>query len=194
MMKNVGFVLVASFLMLTTVHAQTSAKVKVNVELNPFQSIEIGSGAGTDGPISAGYDDEVTLRYVNSDDYKLGVEKTIAKQLKVTSIGSGFRIKATLSENGQFSKLYGNGDSKVNADQLLQIAVGGKTSINAAAQMDLGSFGASIGAEASVLDEELDVRYIGKPITSPTLLKQLLNNKDSQALYSIDVLYSISAN
>ena len=52
-MKKITFFAVAIVGSVTAANAQSQsqAKVKVNVELNPFQSIEIGSGAGQDGPL-----------------------------------------------------------------------------------------------------------------------------------------------
>lgn len=195
-MKNLFLVITALILTVGVSHAQTTpnhAKVKVNIELNPFQTIEIGSGAGTNGAITTGYGDELTLEYKSADDYKKGVEKNVLKQLKVTSVGSGYKILATLSDNAQFNKVNGSGDAKVDASQLLKIAVGNKSSMDAAASMDLGSFGTTSGAESSVFDQELDVKYTGKAITDVNLLKKVLNDK-TQAKYSIDVVYTIAAN
>ncbi|MGV6944830.1 hypothetical protein [Sphingobacterium kyonggiense] len=195
-MKNLFLVIAALILTVGVSHAQTTpnqAKVKVNIELNPFQTIEIGSGAGANGAITTGYGDELTLEYKSADDYKNGVEKNVLKQLKVTSVGSGYKILATLSDNAQFNKVNGSGDAKVDANQLLKIAVGNKSSMDAAASMDLGSFGTTSGAESSVFDQELDVKYTGKAITDVNLLKKVLNDK-TQAKYSIDVVYTIAAN
>ncbi|MEI5983494.1 hypothetical protein VJ786_01130 [Sphingobacterium sp. PU5-4] len=179
------------------VNAQTtsgSAKVKVNVILNPFQTISIGSGAGQDGPVSSGYDDEVTLEYKNTQDYNNGVEKNVLRQLKVSSVGSGYQVNATLSDGAKLKKAQGSGEDLVDASQVLKIAVGNKQTLDAAANMSWGPFGSSSGAESSVLDQEIDVKYIGKPITNADLLRKMLNNKESIAKYSVDVVYTIAAN
>ncbi|WP_159730337.1 hypothetical protein [Sphingobacterium sp. 18053] len=193
-MKKIIFFAAAIIGSVTAVNAQSQAKVKVNVELNPFQSIEIGSGAGSEGQPTSGYDDEVTLKYEKASDYTNGVSKSITKQLKVSSVGSGYKIKATLSSNGQFNKVAGNGVNSYDAKKLVEIQVGGMsapTDVN----MEFGPFGSTSTAESSVLNKELDVKYIGKPLNEATV-KELLGNggKDTKAKYTIDVVYTIAAN
>lgn len=200
-MKKIIFFAAAIIGSVTAVNAQSQsqsqAKVKVNVELKPFQSIEIGSGAGAGNEgevITSGYDDEVTLKYQDVNDYTKGVEKTVAKQLKVSSVGSGYKVKATLSSNGQFNKVAGNGVNSYDAKKLVEIQVGGMsapTDVN----MEFGPFGSTSTAESSVLNKELDVKYIGKPLNEATV-KELLGNggKDTKAKYTIDVVYTIAAN
>lgn len=196
-MKNLFFAITPLLLVVSTVRAQSTsdnaAVVKVNIELAPFQTIQIGSGAGSNGAVTSGYGDELTLEYKSVEDYKNGVEKNVLKQLKVTSVGSGYKILATLSDDAQFYQEYGSGDAKVDANQLLKISVGNKSSLDAETHMELGSFGATSGAESSVFDQELDVKYSGKPITDPVLLKKVLNDK-TKAKYTIDVIYTIAAN
>lgn len=195
-MKKIIFFAVAIIGSVTAVNAQSQsqAKVKVNVELNPFQSIEIGSGAGHDGPVTSGYDDEVTLRYEKAADYTKGVDKTIAKQLKVSSVGSGYKIKANLLANGQFKKESGNGVGTYDAKDLIEIQVGGM-SATTDVNMEFGPFGSTSTAESSVLNKELDVKYIGKPLDEAAVKKLLGNGgKDAKAKYTIDVVYTIAAN
>ncbi len=195
-MKKITFFAVAIVGSVTAANAQSQsqAKVKVNVELNPFQSIEIGSGAGQDGPVTSGYDDGVTLKYEKAADYTNGVSKSIAKQLKVSSVGSGYKVKATLLTNGQFNKVAGNGANTYDAKKLIEIQVDGKTA-STDVNMEFGPFGSTSTAEASVLNKELDVKYIGKPLNEATV-KELLGNggKDTKAKYTIDVVYTIAAN
>ncbi|MDR2273409.1 MAG: hypothetical protein LBF27_21050 [Sphingobacterium sp.] len=195
-MKKIIFFAAAIIGSVTAVNAQSQsqAKVKVNVELNPFQSIEIGSGAGHDGPVTSGYDDEVTLKYEKAADYTKGVDKTIAKQLKVSSVGSGYKIKANLLANGQFKKESGNGVGAYDAKDLIEIQVGGM-SATTDVNMEFGPFGNTSTAESSVLNKELDVKYIGKPLDEAAVKKLLGNGgKDAKAKYTIDVVYTIAAN
>ncbi|WP_336834244.1 hypothetical protein [Sphingobacterium siyangense] len=172
--------------------AHSSAKVKVNVVLNPFQSIEIGKGE------TGANLDEVTLEYKNAADYKNGVEKVVPKQLKVSSVGSGFRVKAELRYNGvataSLNKVTGNGINTVDANQLLAITVGNSAKMDVAQNMDFGPVGSS-DAQSSVLDKELDVKYSGKSMDE-TMVKKLLGNsgKDTGATYTVDVIYTIAAN
>lgn len=195
-MKKIIFFAAAIIGSVTAVNAQSQsqAKVRVNVELNPFQSIEIGSGAGQDGKVTEGYDDEVTLKYEKAADYTNGVNKLITKQLKVSSVGSGYKIKANLLANGQFKKESGNGLGTYDAKKLIEIQVDGK-SASTDVNMEFGPFGNTSTAESSVLNKELDVKYIGKPLNEATV-KELLGNggKDTKAKYTIDVVYTIAAN
>lgn len=196
-MKKLILAAVALVITFSVAQAQTNTsgvKVKVNVELNPFQSIEIGSGV-VPGAAPAGYDDAVTLRYKTAADYKHGVDTLVQRQLKVSSVGSGYRVKAALSSGGKFIKELGNGQADYDASQLLEIAVGGKASQTAAANLDFGPFGQTSDAGSSVLDQELDVKYIGKPLNEDTVKKLLGNGgKDSKAVYTVDVVYTIAAN
>ena len=193
-MKKIIFFAAAIIGSVTAANAQSQAKVKVNVELNPFQSIEIGSGAKQDGQVTAGYDDEVTLKYQTASDYTNGVERMVTKQLKVSSVGSGYKIKATLSANGQFKKEAGNGVNNYDAKKLVEIQVAGQ-SVSTDPNMEFGPFGSTSTAESSVLNKELDVKYIGKSLNEATV-KELLGNggKDTKAKYTIDVVYTIAAN
>ncbi|WP_336830687.1 hypothetical protein [Sphingobacterium multivorum] len=191
-------ILIASVLLGTfgAVKAQSSAKVKVNVVLNPFQSIEIGKGESNGQVVNL---DEVTLEYKNAADYKNGVEKVIPNQLKVSSVGSGFRIKAEMRYNGvatsNLTRVAGNGETTVNANDLLAITVGNSAKMDASTNMDFGPVGSSSDAQASVLDKELDVKYSGKSLNE-AMVKKLLGNggKDTAAKYTVDVVYTIAAN
>ena len=200
-MKKIIFFAAAIIGSVTAVNAQSQsqsqAKVKVNVELNPFQSIEIGSGKGSGndgGAVTSGYDDEVTLKYENVNDYTKGVEKNVKNQLKVSSVGSGYKIKATLSSLN-FTKTAGEGATLYDAKKILAIQVDGKTA-GTDVNMEFGPFGANSNAESSVLNKELDVKYIGKPLDETTVKELLGKNGDrnTTAKYTIDVVYTIAAN
>jgi len=195
-MKKIIFFAAAIIGSVTAANAQSQAKVKVNVELKPFQSIEIGSGAGqnNDGKsVTPGYDDEVTLKYQNVADYTNGVEKNVVKQLKVSSVGSGYKVKATLS-SPDFTKTAGGGVGSYDAKELIAIQVDGKA-VTTDKNMEFGPFGTTSTAESSVLNKELDVKYIGKPLNETTVKKLLGNSdKNTTAAYTIDVVYTIAAN
>lgn len=199
-MKKVVLALAVVFAAVVGTQAQTasssSAKVKVNVELNPFQSIEIGTGSNSG--------DEVNLVYNTASDYKTGVSKLVEKQLKVSSVGSGYKVKAALGFNsgnsGKFNKMQGGGVENIDASQLLEIAIGKGGTVSgltagttAAANMEFGPFGATSTGESSVLDQELDVKYFGKKLDEG-MLKNLFGNQKSQAKYTIDVVYTITTN
>ncbi|WP_164111534.1 MULTISPECIES: hypothetical protein [Sphingobacterium] len=203
-MKKVVLALAVAFAAVVGTQAQTasssSVKVKVNVELNPFQSIEIGAG----GTNSGGYGDEVTLVYNTADDYKSGVSKVVEKQLKVSSVGSGYKVQATLGFNsgnsGKFNKLQGGGVENIDAAQLLEIAIGKSGSVSglttgttATAGMEFGGFSSTSTGESSVLDQELDVKYFGKKLDEG-MLRTLFGDQKDQAKYTIDVVYTIATN
>ncbi len=204
-MKKVVLALAVVFATVVGANAQEaskSAKVKVNVVLNPFQSIEIGTPGSTNP--GAGYGDEVTLTYNTVNDYKNGVSQLVNKQLKVSSVGSGYRVSAALGFNGgstgAFKKIQGGGAENVDASQLLEIAIGKTGTLNgltagkqASANMDFGPMGTTSTGESSVLDEFLDVKYFGKKLDG-TAVSALFGNQKTQVKYSIDVVYTIAVN
>ncbi len=191
-MKNTILAIVFVAVSVLGAKAQSSANVKVNVVLNPTLSISLGSGANN----GSAYD-EVTLEYKSAQDYTNGVDTLVAKQLKVTSIGSGYRVKAALSNGGQFTKSAGLGIESIDASQLLQIGLGNAANAKtAAATMDFDNVGGDSNASSSVLNKELDVYYRAKDLNEGEI-KQLLGNnatKNSTATYTVDVVYTIAAN
>src|SRR5690606_8809837 len=143
----------------------TPVKVKVNVNLNAFQSIEIGSGAT--GGIGE-YGDVVTLDYKNAEDYRTGVSKNVAKQLKVSSVGSGYSVKAKLV-NANLERDGSDGAATIPASDILEVAIGkGFTDATPSSGSVLNTTGTAFDfagtGSSSVLDEELDVKYFGKKI------------------------------
>lgn len=191
-----------AFVSVTGLKAQdaNSVKVKVNVELKPFQSIEIGTG----GKPAGGYGDEVTLRYATLADYKNGVSVERANQLKVSSVGSGYKVNAALSfagaGAGNFKKELGGGVDQVAASELLEIAIGktgtltgASNGTTAAATLQFGPFGSTSDGASSVLDEQLDVKYFGKPLNED-MVRKLFGNQKTEAKYTIDVVYTIATN
>ncbi|MFZ4262865.1 hypothetical protein ACFRAE_12530 [Sphingobacterium sp. HJSM2_6] len=191
-MKKLVLTLVVGIATLVYAHAQNvnnEVKVKVNLELNPFQSITIGSGATPNG----NYGDQVTLRYSNAEDYRNGVEQTVLNQLLVSSVGSGFNISATFKSSGNATTTFipgtNAGTEPINIADILDIKVdnlsGNGTPLNY--RFD----GAT--PVSSIIDRSLAVKYIGKAITSQTMLGKLFAS-NSQANYSVDVIYTIAAN
>jgi hypothetical protein len=182
----------------TVSNAQTAnpVKVKVNVNLNSFQSIEIGSGATPGG----GYGDEVTLEYKTAEDYRNGVSKLVAKQLKVTSIGSGYKIKASLSDLADaptdYLKRNGSaGVATIKASDILKIQVGAGAVKDAIQNIPEWTFSDQTSSgQSSVLDQELDVKYIGERIDQANL-RDYFNNVGKESIrYSVVVTYSIETN
>ncbi|MBL1410479.1 hypothetical protein [Sphingobacterium faecale] len=198
-MKKVVLALTAVFATVVGVKAQQasqSANVKVNVILTPFQSIEIGTGTGMD---------VVNLEYNKVEDYKEGVSVEVPKQLKVSSVGTGYKIKASLAygtQTGNFGKALGNGEATILASDLLEIAIakngtGFGTAQVADASMTFGSFGTIGDGASSVLDQELDVKYVGKRLDAG-MLGKMFGTSSTQAnptaKYTIDVVYTITTN
>jgi hypothetical protein len=182
----------------TVSNAQTAnpVKVKVNVNLNTLHSIEIGSGATPGG----GYGDEVTLEYNTAEDYRNGVSKLVAKQLKVTSIGSGYKIKASLSDlsNVATENLINNGSAgaaTIKASEILKIQVGAGAVQEAIQNIPEWTFsGQTSSGQSSVLDQELDVKYIGARIDQAHLRSYFDNVGKESISYSVVVTYSIETN
>ncbi|MBD1429751.1 hypothetical protein [Sphingobacterium litopenaei] len=167
-------------------------KVKVNVNLNSFQSIEIGSGATPSGE----YGDIVNLTYADANDYRNGISKNVPNQLKVSSIGSGYKVKAKLSQ-AVLNRTSAEGAQNIQANEILEIQVGknlaGATSgkIVTLSGVEFTDLSASNTGSASVLDEQLDVKYFGKPIPQ-NKLQTYFNNVGNKSLsYTVDVLYEI---
>lgn len=181
----------------TVSNAQTAnpVKVKVNVNLNSFQSIEIGSGAQNS---EAGYGDVVTLTYANAENYRNGVSVLVNNQLKVTSVGSGYKVKANLS-NINLTRTSSSGVETIPANEILQIEVGKNLAgVTSGRTVDVNgpewNLSPVSSGQASVLDEELDVKYFGKPI-SDSQLKAYFNNVGKQAIaYTVDVTYEVVPN
>lgn len=197
-MKKIILSTFALFAAVVITNAQTptpnSVKVKVNVNLNAFQSIEIGSGA-TGG--ESGYGDVVTLNYNNANDYRTGVSKNVAKQLKVSSVGSGYSVKAKLV-NANLERVGSDGVATIAAGDILEVAIGkgftdatpnsGKAITTTGTAFDFAGTGSS-----SVLDEELDVKYFGKPISQDNLRTYFNNVGNKPIAYRVDVIYEITS-
>lgn len=174
---------------------QTSGvKVKVNVNFNKFQSIEIGSGATPNGA----YGDVVNLTYATAEDYRNGVSQYVANQLKVSSVGTGYKVKAKLS-NANLTRVGSNGIATIPASDILQVKVGKGISA-ATSGSTLSTSGhefllsATSDGGSSVLAEELDVKYFGLAIPEAKV-KEYFNNVGKESIaYTVDVTYEVVPN
>lgn len=182
-------VAVTTFIQAQAQSAGGEVKVKVNLELNPFQSISIGTGASSEGD----YGDQVTLRYSSLTDYKEGVRNTVEDQLLVSSVGSGYTISAAFKSGGTITSNFipgtNAGSDPINIADILEIKVGNISSTTTPLSYVFGDNTAS----SSVIDQSLPVTYIGKPITASSALGKLFAS-NAQAKYSVDVVYTIAAN
>lgn len=197
-MKKIILSTFALFAAVIITNAQTptpsSVKVKVNVNLNAFQSIEIGSGAT--GGIGE-YGDVVTLNYNNANDYRTGVSKNVAKQLKVSSVGSGYSVKAKLAKS-TLDRVGSDGVATIAAGDILEVAIGkGFTDATPSSGRVLNTTGTAFDfagtGSSSVLDEELDVKYFGKPISQENLRTYFNNVGNKPIAYTVDVMYEITS-
>lgn len=188
-MKKVILSLVVVVLATIGVKAQDhgSANVKVNLVLNPVLTISLGDGA------TAG-EDVVDLVYASEEDYVEGVTKSVADQLQVTSIGSGYSLSAAVTgyNNGAAGKFDRIGGSEVfDASELLTIKVANGTAVNGAATMSFGDFGDNASA-TSVLAEQHEVTYKGTSFTGKEdLLRDMLAEGNNSVTYSALVVYTV---
>jgi len=173
-----------------------TTKVKLNVILNPVLSIEIGTpGSGA----AEGYADVVNLEYTTAEQYRTGVEKKITGHLKVTSIGSGFKVYASAS-SPNLNRV--GGDNNVMAGDLVSVVVGAGPIKNI---QSLGAKAGKVGSAAeemtaklngtsgSTVNQLLDVTYKSAPLTDALVASLLANNNKGKATYTVDVLYSVIA-
>jgi len=171
---------------------KTSPKILVSLEARAFQSIEVGSNATKTGE----YGDVVSLKYASREDYLKGVKKTVPKQLKVASVGTGYAVDAAWYQDGIFYKTNGNGNTRLPAGDVLQIAMAptGKT-MNAARDVQ-GVMKAVYASSRGTLDQELDVMYAAKPLNEEVFVKMfgLVNPGAQAAKYQTHVQYTIVPN
>lgn len=171
------------------VNAQTpSTKVKLNVVLNPVLAIEIGNSdaANTGETIPSGYDDVVTLEYKNATDYTTGVSKTVDGQLKVTSIGSDFKVYAQTSTNN-LTRVSG-GNETMEGD-LVTIAIGSSAEKNVRDLVSQQDYGTITGKSTTA--KSLDVTYRAAALNDTKLAALLKNNSNNKVTYTTDVIYTV---
>lgn len=171
------------------VNAQTpSTKVKLNVVLNPVLAIEIGNSdaANTGETIPSGYDDVVTLEYKNATDYTTGVSKTVDGQLKVTSIGSDFKVYAQTSTNN-LTRVSG-GNETMEGD-LVTIAIGSSAEKNVRDLVSQQDYGTITGKSTTA--KSLDVTYRAAALNDTKLAALLRNNSNNKVTYTTDVIYTV---
>lgn len=171
------------------VNAQTpSTKVKLNVVLNPVLAIEIGNSdaANTGETIPSGYDDVVTLEYKNATDYTTGVSKTVDGQLKVTSIGSDFKVYAQTSTNNLTRVSDGN---ETMEGDLVTIAIGSSAEKNVRDLVSQQDYGTITGKSTTA--KSLDVTYRAAALNDTKLAALLRNNNNNKVTYTTDVIYTV---
>jgi len=171
------------------VNAQTpSTKVKLNVVLNPVLAIEIGNSdaANTGETIPSGYDDVVTLEYKNATDYTTGVSKTVDGQLKVTSIGSDFKVYAQTSTNNLTRVSDGN---ETMEGDLVTIAIGSSAEKNVRDLVSQQDYGTITGKSTTA--KSLDVTYRAAALNDTKLAALLGNNNNNKVTYTTDVIYTV---
>lgn len=166
----------------------TSTKVKLNVVLNPVLAIEIGNSdaANTGETIPSGYDDVVTLEYKNATDYTTGVSKTVDGQLKVTSIGSDFKVYAQTSTNN-LTRVSG-GNETMEGD-LVTIAIGSSAEKNVRDLVSQQDYGTITGKSTTA--KSLDVTYRAAALNDTKLADLLRNNNNNKVTYTTDVIYTV---
>lgn len=167
--------------------AQTNTKVKLNVVLNPVLAIEIGNkdASNTGETIPTGYEDVVTLEYKTAQDYKNGVAKNVAGQLKVTAIGSDFKVYVKTSSS-HLNRVTGGSENL--AGDLVTVQLNGNTRSvrDMIAQQDMGTI-----TGKSTTAKSLDVTYRSAALDDNVLAKLLKNNNGDKVTYTTDVIYSV---
>lgn len=190
-MKKVILSLVLVAVAIVGVNAQVNGpitKVRLNVVLNPVLAIEIGnpSAPGNGETVPPGYGDLVTLEYKNAADYTNGVSKKVAGQLKVTSIGSDFKVYAQTSAN-HLTRV--SGGNETMEGELVTVAIGNGPAKNVrdmAAQQDFGTI-----TGKSTTAKSLDVTYSAAALNDTKLATLLKNNNNSKVTYTTDVTYTV---
>jgi hypothetical protein len=189
-MKKVILSLAIVAVAIVGVKAQTSggsAKVKLNVILNPVLSIEIGNKSGDVDPSGniGDANDVVNLEYKTAEDYQKGVQKTVNGQLKVTSIGSNFKLFAQTSDNN-LKRVEGGNETL--AGDLVTIAINGKEKNvrDLVSQQDYGTIDGK-----STTAKELDVTYHSGILDDAKLENLLRNNNKDKVVYTTNVVYSV---
>ena len=196
------------------VQAQTTTTTpttttKVNVVLNPAFSIEVDNSTldqTADGLAEA---QAVNLVYRTASDYATGVKKNVNNHLKVTSVGTGYKIFAT-ADSRNLKKSSGAGDAEMDGD-IVTVKVGGQgngvsiaTLNGKAGAVNSGKNGTSATGEvvyalgnsnssASVVGQGLAVEYAARALTTAEVKKFLGENNQTGSRYTVNVTYSIIA-
>lgn len=191
-MKKVILSLVLVAVAIVGVNAQVNGpitKVRLNVVLNPVLAIEIDnpSAPGNGETVPPGYGDLVTLEYKNAADYTNGVSKTVAGQLKVTSIGSDFKMYAQTSANHLTRD--GSGGNETMDGDLVTIAIGNSEAKKVSALANPQDFGKITGKSTTA--KSLDVTYSAAALDDTKLATLLKNNNNSKVTYTTDVTYTV---
>jgi len=204
-----GLILAAAVcLSIAGAKAQTS-NVKVNVVLNPAFSIEVDNSTLDKTDNGLEQKDAVNLVYRTASDYATGVKKDIANHLKVTSVGTGYKIFAT-ADSRNLQRTSGEGVPEM-AGEIVTVKVGNQgNGVNIAAlngkinQVNNGKNGTTAKGEVvytlgnsnsteSVVGFGLNVEYAARALNTAEVKSFLGQNNAIGARYTVNVTYSILA-
>lgn len=199
-----GFILAAvACLAVLGANAQ-SKQVKVNVVLNPALSIEVNDGSLDQGQTGLAENGAVNLIYNTATDYTTGVNKQVNDHLKVTAVGTGYKVYAKASSN-VLTRNGGDGDqaAATMAGEIVSVKVGTGSSFdvatlysdraaNSGKGKDIFASGNS-NSSASVVAQPLNVLYAARALNSTEVQNFLGKNNKTGARYTVDVVYDILA-
>ncbi len=195
---------------LTILGAKAQTTAKVNVVLNPALSIEVND-ASLDQTINGLEEAKaVNLVYKTASDYVSGVKKPVADHLKVTAVGTGYKIYARASSN-TLARSGGNGENAVMqmAGEIVTVKVHTGSAItiadiNAKSNQVNTINGKSVKGEtmyvsgasnsnASVVAQPINVEYAARALNSAEVKGFLGTNNTQGARYTVNVIYDILA-
>jgi len=179
------------------VRAQTiTPQIKVSLVVKPFQSIQIGSGS-VPGDNYAGL---VSFEYSSHEHYAKGGTKTVERQLRVSSIGTGYTVGAEWLNDGKFYRVgAGSGAERIPVGEILQIAIA-QAGEPMGAPKDVEANMPAVYTSTEVVSPftELDVMYRAKPLMgNEDLIRRLLGPGEAisnPSTYAAHVRYTIVPN
>jgi len=177
-MKNNILILFFVLLGTSVTMAQTTTdQVKLNVVLNPMRSVTVTNNQTVD------------LVFQTAEDYENGVSKTIADQLNVSSIGSGYRLYAKSSIDNPKT-----GDKSINGENItVAISKGTGTATVASANIrDMAAKKDMYFNQNPVLNEKLSVTYAANLGGKEKYIDKLIENKTTT--YTVVITYSVETN
>lgn len=176
------------------IQAQTStttADVKVNVILRPTLSIEVNLNIPNDGG-ELEESGAVNLVYKNANDYANGITKTIPSHLKVSSIGSGYKVHAQVA-NQNLNRSVGEGAETMSGELVkVRINDGQERKISELnGKQEMYYNGGGNGSSGSVLNQELAVTYRAEQLNTEQIAN-LMGPNGAAARYTTTVTYTIT--
>lgn len=200
-MKKGLILAAAACLTILGAKAQT-ATTKVNVILNPALSIEVNEGSLDLGGKGLEEAKAINLVYRTAADYTSGVKRVVADHLKVTAVGTGYKIYAktsgtTLTRVGT----HGDGALATMPGENVTVSVGGQSGFTIKAISDDNSTtrgkaiytSAVSNSSGSVVALPLPVEYAAKALNSADVKNFLGTNNTQGAKYTVNVMYEILA-